>query len=331
MSRSRALDLPPPSGTADDAALKDGLHPRNRHRGRYDFPALIASTPALAPFVARNAYGDDSIDFADPLAVKALNQALLKHVYRIDHWHLPEGFLCPPIPGRADYLHYAADLLAESNGGKISLGKRVRVLDIGVGANCVYPLIGHREYGWSFVGSETNSKALAAAQRNVAENRGLTSVIECRWQRDPQQCFTGVLKADEVFDLTICNPPFHSSLAEAHAGTQRKLHNLGKQPRGKREAAPVLNFGGQDAELWCPGGEAAFVGRMITESAEIPQHCRWFTSLIAQEANVPEILAALKAVHPRDSRVIAMAQGQKRSRLVAWTFMSADERASTSR
>ncbi|WP_213976832.1 RlmF-related methyltransferase, partial [Serratia marcescens] len=81
---------------------KSGLHPRNRHRSRYDFPALIASCPALAPFVKPNAWGDVSVDFADPAAVKMLNRALLQHFYGIEHWDIPADYLCPPIPGRAD-------------------------------------------------------------------------------------------------------------------------------------------------------------------------------------------------------------------------------------
>ena len=117
---------------------KSGLHPRNRHRSRYDFPALIASCPALAPFVKPNARGDVSVDFADPAAVKMLNRALLQHFYGIEHWDIPADYLCPPIPGRADYLHHTADLLATSNGGEIPRGKGVAILDVGVGANCIY-------------------------------------------------------------------------------------------------------------------------------------------------------------------------------------------------
>ena len=116
---------------------KSGLHPRNRHRSRYDFPALIASCPALAPFVKPNAWGDVSVDFADPAAVKMLNRALLQHFYGIEHWDIPADYLCPPIPGRADYLHHLADLLATSNGGEIPRGKGVAILDVGVGANCI--------------------------------------------------------------------------------------------------------------------------------------------------------------------------------------------------
>ena len=304
------------SRTADTAG-KEMLHPRNRHRGRYDFPHLITSHPPLAPFVATNAYGDESIDFADPAAVKALNAAILKHHYQIAHWDIPPHFLCPPIPGRADYLHYAADLLAEVNAGTVPHGPTVRVLDVGVGANCVYPLVGHREYGWSFVGSETNPIALATAQRTITGNPGLADHIEVRLQAKPGSIFRGIVRPAERFALVICNPPFHGSLAEAQAGTQRKLANL------KLSAAtdtPVRNFGGHGGELWCPGGETAFVSRMIAESATMPRAVLWFTSLIAKAANLPAVLNALTAVKPRQTRVIEMAAGQKKSRLVAWTF-----------
>ncbi len=98
-------------------AKDKGLHPRNLHRQGYDFTALVASFPALAPHLITTDYGQVSIPFAEPQAVLALNAALLQHHYHIQGWQLPEGYLCPPIPGRVDYLHHIADLLAE--GGKI--------------------------------------------------------------------------------------------------------------------------------------------------------------------------------------------------------------------
>lgn len=310
---------PQRSPTPPDAG-KDVLHPRNRHRLRYDFAQLSAASPALAQYVEENSYGDESIEFADPAAVKALNRALLKHYYGIAHWDIPPEFLCPPIPGRADYLHYVADLLAEGNAGVIPRGHGIHVLDIGVGANCVYPLIGHYEYGWSFVGSESNRVALAAAQKNITDNPQLKEVISCRLQTRSGTMFRGIVQPGESFDLTICNPPFHGSLKEAQAGTQRKLRNLGLD-LPPNAAAPTRNFGGQETELWCPGGEAAFIERIITESATIPRSCLWFTSLLSKETNLPRIMASLSAVAPRQTRVIEMAAGQKKCRLVAWTFL----------
>ena len=165
---------------------KSGLHPRNRHRSRYDFPALIASCPALAPFVKPNVWGDVSVDFADPAAVKMLNRALLQHFYGIEHWDIPADYLCPPIPGRADYLHHLADLLATSNGGEIPRGKGVAILDVGVGANCIYPIVGLREYGWRFTGSEIDSVSLNAAKMIVEMNPTLRNSVRLRLQKQPE-------------------------------------------------------------------------------------------------------------------------------------------------
>ena len=106
-------------------AGKERMHPRNRFRAGYDFGQLARDNPALAAFVRPNAYGSQSIDYADADAVKALNRALLKHAYGLEAWDIPAGFLCPPIPGRSDYLHYLADLLAESKGGKVPRGPTV--------------------------------------------------------------------------------------------------------------------------------------------------------------------------------------------------------------
>ncbi len=213
----------------DRPAAKAGLHPRNPHRDRYDFAQLIRSWPELAPLVAVNAYGDPSIDFADPVAVQALNRALLLHFYDVRGWDLPPGYLCPPIPGRADYLHHLADLLASCNGGVVPCGESVRALDIGVGANCIYPLIGHREYGWRFLGSDIDPTALASAARILEANPGLAGAIELRLQRSPSHIFQDLLEGNETFDVCLCNPPFHASPQEAREGTERKWRNLRKK------------------------------------------------------------------------------------------------------
>lgn len=299
---------------------KPGLHPRSKHRDRYDFRQLIACSPALAAFVTPNAHRDESIDFSDPDAVRALNRALLKQMYDVVAWDIPPRYLCPPIPGRADYVHYLADLLGSSNGNVVPHGDTIRVLDIGVGANCIYPLIGHREYGWRFVGSDVDRTALACAQATLDANSGCREAIELRLQTSPSAVFDGVLQEGELFDLTMCNPPFHASLDEARAGTERKWQNLGKGASDRK--APVLNFGGQGSELCCVGGEEGFVSRMIAESAQARTRCLWFTSLVSKSSSLPAVYRALKKAGVHDSRTIEMTQGQKKSRIVAWTFFS---------
>jgi 23S rRNA (adenine1618-N6)-methyltransferase len=308
---------------AELAATKPGLHPRNQHRGRYDFDQLIKTSPQLGRFVQLNLYEDASINFADPKAVKALNRALLQHHYAIANWDIPAQYLCPPIPGRADYVHHVADLLANANDGVMPAGENIRVLDIGTGANVIYPLIGQHEYGWQFVGADIDPVALHNAHAIIERNPGLSAKIELRLQSSAGAIFIGVLQHDETFDLTMCNPPFHASLAEAQAGSQRKWQNLGKSRSHNPKA--TLNFGGQAAELYCAGGEAAFIGSMVSESAAIAHQCFWFTTLVSKASSLPAVYRALKKVGALQVKTIAMAQGQKQSRIVAWTFLDAKQ------
>ncbi|MEO6039359.1 MAG: 23S rRNA (adenine(1618)-N(6))-methyltransferase RlmF [Saprospiraceae bacterium] len=297
------------------------LHPRNRHRSRYDFKELIEAFPALAPYVLVNAHQDESIDFADPAAVKMLNTALLKRYYDLDHWDIPEHYLCPPIPGRADYIHHIAQLLTNNNYGKIPTGPQIVCLDVGVGANCVYPIIGTQEYGWSFIGSDIDPVAIASANQIIAANPRLQGLVECRLQPDPKDIFYGIMQKEELFDLSICNPPFHASREEAEAGTLRKLSNL----RQEKIRTPTLNFGGQNGELWCFGGEEKFVRDMVRESRKFGSSCFWFSTLISKKTNLPGVYAALDKVAATEVKTIPMGQGHKTSRIVAWTFLGKEE------
>ncbi|MGF1924977.1 MAG: 23S rRNA (adenine(1618)-N(6))-methyltransferase RlmF [Bacteroidia bacterium] len=294
------------------------LHSRSKHQARYDFKLLIETTPELASFVSVNKYGDDSVDFANPSAVKCLNKALLAHFYQIKHWDIPDGYLCPPIPGRADYIHYAADLLASGNGQNIPTGNKVKVLDIGVGANCVYPIIGHQEYGWSFVGSEIDPLAVKSARNIIDMNLSLKHAIEVRLQVNKAAIFKNIIHREERFDLSICNPPFHASAAAALAGSQRKVRNLA----GKNDVKPTLNFGGQASELWTTGGEVGFIGKMIEESKIFAKQCTWFTTLVSKSENLPAIYAMLERAGAVDTRTNDMTTGNKVTRIIAWKFSS---------
>jgi 23S rRNA (adenine1618-N6)-methyltransferase len=311
-----------PSPKKEHPKEKSELHSRNRHRERYDFASLINSHPELRPFVKVNAYGDESIDFFDPNAVIHLNKALLKYFYKIDFWEIPPNYLCPPIPGRADYIHYAADLLASENAKIIPKGQSIKCLDIGVGANCVYPIIGATEYAWSFVGVDIDPTAISSATQIVEKNPVLKEHITLRTQSDPKHIFKGIINKDERFDLTVCNPPFHGSAEEATAGSVRKLSNL----KRKKITKPLLNFGGKSNELWCDGGEERFVTDMIRESKDLFNSCLWFTTLVSKQWNLNTALSALKNVGAAEVKTIPMSHGNKSTRILAWTFLDTAQR-----
>jgi 23S rRNA (adenine1618-N6)-methyltransferase len=300
---------------------KKGLHPRNPHNKRYDFPQLIKSLPKLGDYVFKNKYDEVSIDFADAKAVMALNKALLAHFYNIKKWSIPEGYLCPPIPGRADYLHYIADILAEFHGGKVPTGAKIKGLDIGIGANCIYPIVGNSVYGWSFVGSDIEKESIESSQKIIEDNDSLKGNVECRLQTNHDSIFTGIIKEDDRFDFTLCNPPFHKSQEEAQAGSKRKVQNLTKQLINKAS----LNFGGKSNELWCKGGEVAFVKAMIKQSKKYAKNCFWFSTIVSKKDNLQFIYDTIDYVKPTEYDTIEMQHGQKISRIVIWTFLTKEE------
>jgi len=297
---------------------KTGLHSRNPHRFRYDFEALIQAYPDLENFVFTNEYQAETIDFSNPEAVKALNKALLIANYDIQNWDIPAGYLCPPIPGRADYIHYLADLLASTNNGVIPEGENIVGLDIGIGANGIYPIIGNSAYGWSFVGTDIDEKALQNCKKIIAENPKLIDAISLQLQIEPRFIFKNIILPEDKFAFTICNPPFHSSPEEAAKSALRKVNAL---ETAKTDKA-ILNFGGQNTELWCKGGELGFLTQMIYESAKYPMQCLWFTTLVSKKDNLKNIYKLLNKVGAAEIKTIDMAQGQKISRIVAWSFLS---------
>ena len=298
-------------------ATKTMLHPRNQHREGYDFARLVADTPDLAASTTTNPVGQTTINFQDAGAVRMLNRALLKTYYNIDFWDIPASYLCPPIPGRADYIHYLADLLASGNDQGIPRGPGIKALDIGTGASLVYPLIGQSEYGWHFTGVDIDPAAIRAAKQICHINK---LKIDVRRQNIRENIFKGVIGPQEMFHVTLCNPPFHGSLKKATKGTQRKWSNLGKGHSRK------LNFGGQNAELWCPGVEIRFIAGMIEQSREFAKQCLWFSSLVSKKDNLQPLRRILKKARVADFRVVEMAQGQKTSRFIAWTYIRKDER-----
>jgi 23S rRNA (adenine1618-N6)-methyltransferase len=290
------------------------LHPRNLHINGYDFDKLIATNPKLTSYTFVNDFGTKTINFADSLAVLELNKSLLAHFYGINHWEIPQSYLCPPVPGRADYIHYVADLLAENNNGIIPKGKSVKCLDIGVGANCIYPLIGHQIYGWSFVGTDIDPVSIKTASAIIKHNETLKNDISIRLQNNKNTFFEGVISKDEYYDVTICNPPFFSSSLEAAEKNIQKNRGLGNK------AAPNRNFGGNSNELWCEGGELRFILSMIRESVHFAKNCGWFTSLVSKKENLDRIYRQFEKLGIKNTKTILMAQGQKVSRIVAWQY-----------
>ncbi|MBB6480490.1 23S rRNA (adenine(1618)-N(6))-methyltransferase RlmF [Spirochaeta isovalerica] len=299
------------------------LHERNPHSGLYDFDALVKSLPELEQAVVSNPTGEKTIDFSDARSVFLLNKALVRYYYKVENWQIPEGYLCPAVPGRADHIHYAADLLGEYTGGDIPRGRKVHVLDTGTGAGCIYPVIGCGAFGWKFTASEIDPLSLKMSRLIVQTNPSISKLVKVKQQKQKQFIFRNIIEERDFFDLTVCNPPFFASQKEAVEANREKWRKMtGEESPGN------LNFGGMENELWYPGGEAAFIGKMIRESAEFADQVNWFTSLVSRKENLAILEKQLSREKTAAFKTISMSQGNKNSRLLAWTFMSESRRQS---
>ena len=291
------------------------MHPNNLHNQAYNFDELIEVNPDLAPFTFVNDHGTQTINFSSSEAVLQLNKSLLKKHYHVEKWKIPEHYLCPPIPGRADYIHYLKDLISKED-----IAKPIKGLDIGVGANCIYPILGTQIYNWDMVGSDIDTNAVLSAKANINPSEKLKKHIEIRHQKNNANIFEGILLENEYFHFTMCNPPFHNSEEEATKGTLKKLRNLQDENQAyitKKEI--TLNFGGQANELWCNGGETLFIKRMIKQSVAYKNQVGWFTTLVSKKENLAKIYKQLDKLKV-SRKTISMTQGNKKSRFVAWKF-----------
>lgn len=283
--------------------MSRALHPKNPHSGPYPIKDLCKSYPELEEHVVIAKSGLESINFGNPAAVKAINKALLLHYYDIQEWDIPAGYLCPPVPGRAEYIHKIKDLA----------GTEAHILDVGVGANAIYPIIGTKAYKWSFVGVDTDQRALDNVEKIIERNTHLKDRLELRLQVDSKAIFHNVIRDIDRFDVTICNPPFFKSAEDALKSTQRKNRNLHGQRSSKR------NFKGKSNELWTEGGEQVFVTRMIEESQKYRYQVKWFTSLISRQEHLPKLEYLLKSMGV-EYRIKEMQLGQKKSRILCWRW-----------
>lgn len=282
------------------------FHPKNKHQGSYDFEILKAVEPQIEELIVKSKTGRDTLKFADPRAVKFLNRALLKSWYKITFWDFPGGYLVPPAPGRADYIHYISDLINKED---------VTMLDVGTGASLIYPIIATKEYDWNVIASDIDEKAFKSCKKIIGKNK--LKGIEFRLQEDAKQIFHGIINEDDQIDVTICNPPFHESMEDAEKGTVRKLRNLNPE---KKNVAYQLNFGGKSNELWTPGGERKFITSMINESKHYRKQVKWFTTLVSREKNMKPLQGLLREARAKQVKIIEMEQGNKKSRVLCWRF-----------
>ncbi|CAJ1935702.1 unnamed protein product [Sphenostylis stenocarpa] len=321
-----------------------------------DFALLASLYPSFHPFVQFSPpHARPTIDWTDFNAMRELTRVLLHHRHSLTWW-IPDGHLCPTVPNRCNYIHWLQRLLSSDIIPRIiSSDARVKGFDIGTGASCIYPLLGASLHGWSFVGSDVTDVAIEWAERNVNSNPHISQLIEIRKVQDNESApcveiegsmngdqitlskntdteiaplpldllacenknyhgppiLVGVVRDDEKFDFCMCNPPFFESLDEA-----------GLNPR--------TSCGGTSHEMVCPGGEKAFITRIIEDSTQLKQHFRWFTSMVGKKSNLKYLVSKLWEVGVSVVKTTEFVQGRTFRWGIAWSFLPPVQKSSIS-
>ncbi|KAJ6487757.1 S-adenosyl-L-methionine dependent methyltransferase [Mycena sanguinolenta] len=281
------------------------MHPRNPYRTPPDFCELAESYPALKSHIISYS-GGFSIDFKNEASQRRLTEALLHRDFGLS-LNLPLNRLCPPVPNRLNYVLWIQDIIRTTE----FLGHTLPVLglDIGTGASAIYPLLSCRlESALSFVATDVDNFSLSCAQSNVEQN-GLADRIQV-FQTTPDAPIFAPLhqEPDLRADFTMCNPPFYSSREDVTTSAESK------------EFEPNAVCTGADVEMITEGGEASFVRRMVDESVEIGERCRWYTSMLGKMSSITEIIGAIREHGIQNYGITEFVQGSTRRWAVVWSF-----------
>ncbi|KAI7865724.1 hypothetical protein BDF14DRAFT_1875519 [Spinellus fusiger] len=211
-----------------------------------------------------------------------------------------------PEATRLNYILWLQDLVEETlpeDSGNV-MG-----MDIGVGASCIYPLLGCRnDSSWSFIATDINKTSLECAQKNVQRNH-LQHRIELIHNDDPNTIFLwDKIPPDIKFSFCMSNPPFYASQEEIMENASNKL------------LKPSATCMGTMDEMVTHGGEYGFIGRMIEESLQCKTRIMWFTSMIGQKKTLQPIVKKLKQCSISNYVISELNQGKTRRWTVAWSF-----------
>lgn len=278
------------------------------------FEQLAKDDPEFAePYKSNKSW----MDFQNPQMVKQLTKSLLKRDFHLN-LELPEDRLCPPVPIRYEYIQYISSLLdttPPSLSQSPDPNRQVVGIDIGVGASCIYPLLGCAAHpNWRFKGTDIDLNNLFYARRNVEINHLNTriSVLDVSkeqrllpWERMfPEAVGDGDVKVDFV----MCNPPFYES-KEAMEKTFSK------------ESPPSAVCTGAEVEMICEGGDAGFASRILEESVELGEKVQWYTAMMGRLESVEGLVKKLKEKGCRNWVVGMLKPGGKTRRwVVGWSW-----------
>jgi 23S rRNA (adenine1618-N6)-methyltransferase len=321
------------------------MHPRNRYRDHpLNITELAKSYPPLQSFLHPTKEDPNILifDAKQKGSIYELVKAQFRIDFGIENWcGVPEGYLIPSVTRSLNYLHFMEDLVQEVHDKSLLLGFRakhvredgdpvkrqrdiddiegekessqpdreisttVEGIDIGVGASCVFPILGCAlNANWKFVGIDVDKTALEWARENASVSgfSDRINIVEAPAGSAPKlvECLQRNGLSQKKYGFVMCNPPFFDSPPDILEERQ---------------------FGGTTLERSCPGGEVAFVSGLIDESVQLKQTIIWFTTMLGIKESLTSILSRLHHEASAETiRTYRLEQGHKFRWVVAWSF-----------
>ena len=365
--------------------VKCGIHPRNRYAmAEPNFSELGNLYPSLRPFLIPLVSEDEkipvkpsfqieterntsaefdfgkatrkraTIDFSNPVACRELTKVLLLHDFHIS-WNIPDGVLVPTLTNRINYLEWLQDLFTLE--GPRDLSIKPTVLDVGCGANLIYPLLGSAILKWYFVGVDVSKTAIEWAEKNRIANPELAELIEIRQVPPTKQQIEFFSKNVKTVEGLLARTEPPSSANEFHDNFPVKRNQTDKEQgiisvalkpnesvtftmcnppffESLEEAGsnPATAYGGSHLEMAYPGGELEFVRNMVKDSKTIWNRVHWFTTMVGKKSTMKKIRSELydltgdtwKDIIVRSTEFV---QGKTMRWGLAWSFTASKETA----
>ena len=292
----------------------------------------------------------------------ALTRGLLHWYFDLTLQHIPEKHLCPPVPNRFFYVHWiqthllpllskesgrfdydSDDSEGDTNDGALALYPYG--LDIGVGANCIYPMLNAKFFRYNMVGTDIDNDALKVAQANVEANhlQGKIKLFQVAPSYAQQQASSSPSAPESVggpvsralqtwqssqrpeqreqqrLQFVMTNPPFYDPQEEQTVMTDARVGD------GRARTAMTVSEGTY------PGGEVGFVTDMIADSlrqrndvelnGSLLSSPLWYSSMLGKKASLVKLQKLLThTLGPGHVEVTDYGPGQYTRWFLAWTL-----------
>ena len=244
---------------------------------RPDFLTLIKEFPELKKYILKQNEDNEEefqFDWSNNELSLLMDKSILNYYFNIKYYDIPKGFLIPPIPSRINYINLINSIITKLI-NDIDI-KNIIGIDIGTGANIIYPILGYSIYKWKFICTEINKEAYNNAKLILQKNN-LENNINIIKQNNKDNIFISILNRENKYIFSMCNPPYYNYENEIKLEDKKRDNEY--------------NFD----EIYYKNGEYGFFQRYFEESICYKNNVFLYTILIGKKINAENIYDKLSS------------------------------------